>query len=171
MANLLERIAKRHDMMMDMPSGTPWLDSPVVLQESRAHSCKLTPEQCSYQSYFYRNWYEADYAYGLGSVWFFVAVIVFFTALRLLAKTKPASATERGPWQKAVAFSRYLAYRSYVLRPLAWYSPSLGVLVLGALGTIFYFGEFESPLCGTPTGLTEGSLHARTEALLLAIAP
>jgi hypothetical protein len=42
-------------------------------------------------------------------------------------------------WQKIVALVRYLAYRGFHIRALAWNSAPVGVLLLGLLGTVFFF--------------------------------
>jgi hypothetical protein len=47
----------------------------------------------------------------------------------------------KGPilWQKLVAMVRYLAYRGFHIRALGWSSAPVGVLILGLIGTIFFF--------------------------------
>jgi hypothetical protein len=42
-------------------------------------------------------------------------------------------------WQKLVAMVRYLAYRGFHIRALGWSSAPVGVLILGLIGTIFFF--------------------------------
>lgn len=47
----------------------------------------------------------------------------------------------RGPalWQKLIAGIRYLTYRGFHVRTLGWNSAPVGVLLLGAAGTVFFF--------------------------------
>ena len=49
--------------------GLPWLDQPIEMHSFREPMCMLnSTDDCAYQSYFWRNWYEADYAYGQTTV-------------------------------------------------------------------------------------------------------
>lgn len=47
----------------------------------------------------------------------------------------------RGPpvWQKLIAAIRYLSYRGFHVKALRWNSAPVGLLLLGAAGTIFFF--------------------------------
>lgn len=130
-------------MQMDMEesgSGLPWLDQPVMLHSSRADKCKLTPEQCAYRSGRWRYWYEADHVYALNTIYFLVATVGLFTILHALSLYTPRSLKNSAPWRKATAAGRYLAYRSFRLPALRCWSPSLGVMLLGCAGLVFFFG-------------------------------
>lgn len=63
--------------------------------------------------------------------------------------------------QKGLATGRFLSYRSFHLRGLKWYSPSVGVMLLGICGAIYFFGEVLAlstwnVLVLTPPALTLG---------------
>ncbi|KAI0471700.1 putative FRE ferric reductase-like transmembrane component [Xylariaceae sp. FL0804] len=133
--------------MMDMPYvhyGTPWMTWPVMLHSSRdPGTCDLTPEQCAYKSYRWRNWYLADLVYGLNTIYLFVAVIgacmLGFWALRL----SPPSLRSRRWWQKLVGGVRYLAYRRFEIFGIG--TPSLGVVALLGVGFVFFFAMTLGP--------------------------
>jgi hypothetical protein len=42
-------------------------------------------------------------------------------------------------WEKLVAAIRYLAYRGFHIRACSWNSAPIGVLLLGLIGTVFFF--------------------------------
>jgi hypothetical protein len=44
-------------------------------------------------------------------------------------------------WRRLLAGSRYLSYRGFHVRRLQWNSAPVGVLLLGAAGTIYFFCE------------------------------
>lgn len=43
------------------------------------------------------------------------------------------------PWQKVIAVTRYLSYRGVHIRALRWNSAPLGLLLIAAAGTVFFF--------------------------------
>ena len=151
-------------MSMDEKSsgGLPWLDMPVMFHSSRADTCKMTPEQCAYRSGYWRYWYfsflgqhskcpaddwtrcryEADHVYSLNTVYFLCATIGFFTIVHFLSKYAPVRAKRSGIWRKTTAIGRYLAYKGYELPSIRYCSPSLGVILLGIVGTVFFFGWY-----------------------------
>jgi hypothetical protein len=47
----------------------------------------------------------------------------------------------RGPpiWQKLIAVVRYLSYRGFYVKALGWNSAPIGLLLLGAIGAIYFF--------------------------------
>ena len=45
-----------------------------------------------------------------------------------------------------VAGLRYLAYRSFYVPAFKWYSPVLGVMLLGIAGFVYFMGEFDLSL-------------------------
>ncbi|KAG2416605.1 hypothetical protein HFD88_007820 [Aspergillus terreus] len=115
--------------MSEHTSGLPWLDQPVTLHSSRADTCKLTPEQCAYRRGHWRYWYEADHVYALNTIYFLCATRLKQSAL----------------WRRPTAVARYLAYKCFQLPALVHNSSSLGVLLLGIIGTIFFFAMTLGP--------------------------
>jgi hypothetical protein len=113
----------------------PWLDSPVLIHSSRADTCKLTPDQCEYRSGHWRYWYQADHVYGHATICFMCAVIVVFTVANIIAKiskrTKTKTSSGNQAWKKVLAATRFLSYKGFHIRGLKWYSPSIGVMLLG----------------------------------------
>lgn len=51
----------------------------------------------------------------------------------------PSKSRGRPIWRRTVAAVRYLSYRGFHVRSLGWNSASIGVLLLGAAGTLFFF--------------------------------
>lgn len=125
--------------------GVPWLDQPVMLHSSRADSCSMTPEQCAYRNGHWRYWYEADHVYSLNTIYFFCATVGVFAIANFLIKYAPAQLKKSVLWQKATAGLRYLAYRGYEMPVLRYWSPSLGVILLGLAGTVFFFAMTLGP--------------------------
>lgn len=121
------------------PSGTPWLDHPVLLHSSRASTCDLTAEQCAYKTGYWRNWYQSDHVYALSTVWFIIATVGLFVALHFLGYA-PRTVKETRAVQKLVSMSRYLAYRDFYISALSTRTPSIGVMLLGGVGMVFFFG-------------------------------
>ncbi|CAG8248226.1 unnamed protein product [Penicillium salamii] len=128
-------------MDMDM-KGTPWLDQPVALHSSRLDNCTLSEAQCRYRNYSWRYWYEADHVYALNTVYFLCAVIGVFTIANLLVRFSPDAVKRTPPWRMFTSVSRYFSYRGYRLPSLRYWSPALGVVVLGVVGAAFFFGEY-----------------------------
>jgi Ni,Fe-hydrogenase I cytochrome b subunit len=98
--------------------------------------------------YIYKNHdanlsrYEADHVYALNTVYFMCAVIGIFTISNLLVRLAPDRVKRTRLWRMFTSASRYLSYRGYRLPALRYWSPALGVVILGALGTAFFFGRF-----------------------------
>ena len=91
--------------------------------------------------------YVADWAFALPAVAFFMSAmgvfIIGYALTQLLALSR-----RRGPpiWRRGVAASRYLSYRGFRIAALEWNSAPIGVLMLGAIGTIFFFCALEADL-------------------------
>jgi hypothetical protein len=77
-------------------------------------------------------------------------------------------------WLRIVAPIRYLSSKLFYIKPLDWCSPSLGVMILGAVGLIFFFCKYT---IYPPTQLSialvtnVSSPSTGTKALLLARRP
>ncbi|KAJ5579997.1 Riboflavin synthase-like beta-barrel [Penicillium hispanicum] len=135
-------------MMNDMDmsgGGVPWLDQPVLLHSSRADKCKLTPAQCAYRNNHWRYWYQADHVYALNTVYFLCAVIGVFAVSNFLVKFAPDWLKRTRVWRATTSLSRYLAYRGYRFPVLRYWSPSLGVIVLGLAGAVFFLAMTLGP--------------------------
>ena len=89
--------------------------------------------------------YEADHRYSLPTVAFFLAVIIVFMLATMFSRFSPAFVRRSRPHRRAIALCRYLAYRSYHLPSLHWYSPAAGVCLLGVLGTVFFLAMMLGP--------------------------
>ncbi|KAL4803996.1 ferric reductase like transmembrane component-domain-containing protein, partial [Aspergillus unguis] len=137
------------DMDMDMPSGLPWLDRPVMLHSSRADNCTLTPEQCVYRSGHWRYWYNADRVYALNTVYFLCATIGVFTIAHFTSKYAPSSIRQNSLWRKLTAAGRFLSYRGFRVPGVGsgyWaVTASLGVLGLLLAGFVFFMGMTLGP--------------------------
>ncbi|KXT17614.1 hypothetical protein AC579_10141 [Pseudocercospora musae] len=132
-------------MAMSMDSPPRWLDQPVKLHSSRAYKCSLNhTEQCEYQQGYWRFWYELDHRYALPTVAFFMTAITLFAIPFVLAPFVSAVAQSKQV-RKILALHRYLSYRAYRIPLLNWNSAPIGVLLLGAIGTIFFFGMTLGP--------------------------
>jgi ferric-chelate reductase len=141
-----------------MSTGTPWLDQPVMLHSSREDNCTLTDAQCRYRNYSWRYWYgsltiytgddanqiryQADHVYALNTIYFMCAVIGIFTISNLLVRLAPDRVKRTRPWRMFTSVSRYFSYRGYRSPALRYWSPALGVVILGVLGAAFFFGGF-----------------------------
>ncbi|KAJ5895292.1 Riboflavin synthase-like beta-barrel [Penicillium taxi] len=129
-------------------SHIPWLTYPLKLHSSRVETCELTPEQCAYRTLGWINAYrklfaryQADHVYALNTVYFCCAVIGVFALSNLIVKFAPEWVKRTRFWRTITSFSRYVTYRGYSFSVLRYWSPSLGVLILGILGAIYFFGE------------------------------
>lgn len=143
-----------------MGGGAPWLDQPVLLHSSRADKCKLSPEQCAFRDNRWRYWYvwvllrwvdwyadfcgvcryEADHVYALATVYFCCAVIGVFAISNLLVRYSPDWVKRTPVWRGFTSISRYLSYRGYSLPKVRYWTPSLGVILLGLIGAAFFLG-------------------------------
>ncbi|KAF9250963.1 hypothetical protein DTO027I6_4482 [Penicillium roqueforti] len=162
-------------MDMKMAEGTPWLDQPVMLHSSRADKCKLTESQCLYRNYHWRYWYQADHVYALNTVYFMCAVIGVFAISNLLVRFAPDRVKRTRPWRMFTSASRYLSYRGYRLPALRYWSPALGVVILGAVGAVFFFAMTLGPQpYYWPTDASYGSsppIATRSGWMALALLP
>lgn len=130
--------------MLNTTTGLPWLDSPVMLHSSRKDVCMLTAEQCAYRSGYWRYWYQANHVYGRNTIYFMCSVCGVFAVARLwnrmMASTIPRTTSSSNP---VVAGLRYLTYRSFYVPAFSWYSPVLGVMLLGLVGFVYFMGTSE----------------------------
>ncbi|RHZ47396.1 putative cysteine synthase B, partial [Aspergillus thermomutatus] len=133
------------DMSADAGSGLPWLDQPVMLHSSRKDTCKLSPEQCAYRHGHWRYWYQADHVYALNTVYFMCATIGVFAITHFLSRRAPLPVKRSAIWRKATAAMRYLSYQGYQIPSLRYWSPSLGVMLLGLVGFVFFFAMTLGP--------------------------
>ncbi|KAK8218391.1 ferric-chelate reductase [Phyllosticta capitalensis] len=125
--------------------GAPWLDSPVMLHSSRMDHCKLNPEQCAYRNGFWRYWYQADHRFALTTVYFVIGAIGLVTIGNILSRISTKPRATNSPTRRLVAILRYFTYRSFRLPWLGSYTSPLSYLLLGAAGTIFFFGMTLGP--------------------------
>jgi len=89
--------------------------------------------------------YEADHVYSLNTIYFFCATVGVFGIANFLAKYAPVQVKRSDAWKKVTAGLRYLAYRGYELPVVRYWSPSLGVILLGLAGTVFCFAMTLGP--------------------------
>ncbi|KAJ5338724.1 hypothetical protein N7452_005452 [Penicillium brevicompactum] len=161
--------------MEKMSTGTPWLDQPVALHSSRVDNCTLSESQCQYRNYSWRYWYQADHVYALNTVYFLCAVIGVFTISNVLVRWSPDCIKRTWPWRTFASVSRYLAYRGYRSRALRYWSPALGVVILGAVGAAYFFGMVLGPQpYYWPTDASYGSsppIATRSGWMALALLP
>ncbi|GIZ45096.1 hypothetical protein CKM354_000827900 [Cercospora kikuchii] len=121
-----------------MHMGTPWLDKPLS-ETYRAYECSLNDTQlCEYQQGYWRFWYEADHRYALPTVAFFLAVIILFSVAYLLDQFASHGIKQSSLGRKVAALNRWLSYKSYRVNALDWNSAPFGLLVLGAIGFIYF---------------------------------
>ncbi|KAE9364460.1 putative ferric-chelate reductase [Stipitochalara longipes BDJ] len=119
-----------------------WLSTPIQLHSSRAFECDpLTTEECDWYQQHWHFWYIADYVFALPTVAFFMCVIGIFIIGNFISSQVFGYRKFQGPpiWQKIIAIIRYLSYRGFHVRLLRWNSASVGVLLLGFWGTVFFF--------------------------------
>lgn len=85
--------------------------------------------------------YIADHVFALPTVAFFMCAIGVFILGHVLLSFVLGHRRFRGPvvWQKLIAFIRYLSYRGFYVKSLGWSSAPIGVLLLGLVGTVFFF--------------------------------
>ncbi|TVY42282.1 Ferric/cupric reductase transmembrane component [Lachnellula occidentalis] len=84
-----------------------------------------------------------DWVYGHATLYFMCAIIAVFTIPHILHRIWRASKRENSlkgnkVWQRALASTRFLGYRTFYLRGLDWYSPAAGVMLLGFAGFIYF---------------------------------
>ncbi|PNS18805.1 Ferric reductase transmembrane component 5 [Sphaceloma murrayae] len=98
--------------------------------------CMLTPSQCEYRSGYWRYWYEADYRFGLGTIYFFIILIAIFSLRHVVQQAKGPGSGSR--FSKAQSMLRWMSYKGSRLEKINYNTPSMGVMLLGALGFIFF---------------------------------
>lgn len=82
--------------------------------------------------------YEADHRYALPTVAFFLAVIILFSVAYLLDQFASHGIKQSSLGRKVAALNRWLSYKSYRVNALDWNSAPFGLLVLGAIGFIYF---------------------------------
>jgi ferric-chelate reductase len=151
------------DMDMDMSvGGIPWLDQPVMLHSSRQDKCKLPDAQCAYRNTRWRYWYALQvlpllYYRGLYHLGMQVPsrpcicpehgllLLCGYCDLYYLeypCQVCPDWLKRTRVWRAMTSVSRYMSYRGYRFPMLKYWSPSLGVTMLGIVGAIFFFGMY-----------------------------
>lgn len=145
MASLIKRhgAAEMEEMYSAPGVVIRWLDQPVTLHSSRETSCDMTPDQCAYKQYLWRNWYKADLVYGRAVVYFVCATVGVFAILYLLARYGPDMRGNRLV-QRIRAAGRYVAYKSAPWWLGGSLSYGLGVPLLIGVGIIFFFGQYDT---------------------------
>lgn len=126
---------------------TPWLDMPLVFSGNyREYECTLEEaSQCEYQQGYWRFWYEADHRFALPTIAFFLAVIIVFSVAHTAGNVLPKSLLRTGVVNKTRSLFRYLSYRTIRIPFLNWNSAPVGVLLLAAIGTVFFFAMTLGP--------------------------
>ncbi|RYN67303.1 hypothetical protein AA0117_g11645 [Alternaria alternata] len=118
-----------------------WLTYPLQLTGSRDFTCDgFTEQQCSYYMQKWHFWYIADYVYALPTIAFFLSGLGMFIIGNLISSQMLGYRKFRGPlvWQKSIALIRYLSYRGFHIKTLRWNSAPVGVLLLGAVGAVYF---------------------------------
>lgn len=59
----------------------------------------------------------------------------------VLVRFTPERAKRTSPWRMFTSMARYLSYRGYRYSALRYWSPALGVMILGVVGAAFFFGR------------------------------
>ncbi|KUJ13839.1 uncharacterized protein LY89DRAFT_708955 [Mollisia scopiformis] len=119
-----------------------WLSQPLQLDGSRDFECDpLTAEQCAWYMERWHFWYIADYVFAQPTVYFFLSAIGIFIIGHVLSSYVLGYRKFRGPpiWQKSIAAVRYLSYRGFHVKAIRWNSATVGILLLGFAGTVFFF--------------------------------
>lgn len=94
--------------------------------------------------FFFCYRYEADHVYALNTVYFLCAVIGVFTISNILVRFAPDWLKRTRIWRTITSGSRYLAYRGYRLPAFRYWTPSLGVILLGLAGAVFFLGMWDT---------------------------
>ncbi|KAL7947788.1 putative ferric-chelate reductase [Trichoderma barbatum] len=120
-----------------------WLTPPVTLTGSREFTCDsfgFTEEQCDYYQQRWHFWFIADHVFALSTIAFLMSVLGIFVLGNVVSQLL-GHRIWRGssPWQKLTALTRYLSYRGFHVKALRWNSAPLGLLLLAAAGTVFFF--------------------------------
>ncbi|KAK5218922.1 Ferric/cupric reductase transmembrane component 7 [Exophiala xenobiotica] len=118
-----------------------WLTQPVQLHSSRAFSCDgFTSEQCNYYQQRWHFWYIAGHVYGLSTIAFFMCAIGISIIGHLISRVV-APQVSQGPsiLRRTTAVIRYLSYRGFHVAAFRWNSAPVGLLLLAAVGVIYFF--------------------------------
>ncbi|GLB41559.1 putative FAD-binding domain containing protein [Lyophyllum shimeji] len=122
------------------------LTHPVLWHSSRqaSHMGNFTEYQFWLMSTRFRNWYTADWDYGLTSVYFFCGAIFVFALINVLSIQRSSNVKAGSKGQadnlgdKITGLSRYISSRQYHISIFDWYSPPLGhMLIVGAMFVFF----------------------------------
>ncbi|PLB36842.1 ferric reductase family protein [Aspergillus candidus] len=124
-------------------SMTPWLDQPVMLHSDREAMCMMTPEQCALKFSYWVFWYEADHRFALPTVAFFMVAIILFALGNLVSSLAPQRLKQTSGWSRLTAVFRVLSYKSW--RVGSWNTRSLGTILLGAAGLVFFLAMTLGP--------------------------
>ncbi|KAF7959075.1 hypothetical protein EAE96_002592 [Botrytis aclada] len=118
-----------------------WIYQPVMFESGRAFDCEgFNSDQCKYRKEPWRSWYVADLTFALPTVALFMCIIGIFIVGYVLTQVLALShRPESLIWRRGVALIRYLSYRGFRIEALRWNSAPVGVLLLGAIGTIYFF--------------------------------
>ncbi|PSN59918.1 hypothetical protein BS50DRAFT_656565 [Corynespora cassiicola Philippines] len=119
-----------------------WLTYPLAFTGMRMFECDdLSTKECDWYKQRWHFWYIADFAFAVPTVAFFVCTIGVFiighcisTILLHNCRLKNSKALS-----KPIALVRYLSYRGFHFQMLGWNCAPVGILLLGAIGTIFFF--------------------------------
>lgn len=68
-----------------------------------------------------------------------MAAIVLFSIGNLVQEASPRNLLQSRPAKKLIALYRYLSYRSLRIEALNWNSAPFGILLLAAIGVIYFF--------------------------------
>jgi hypothetical protein len=83
--------------------------------------------------------YEADHHYALPTIAFFLATIVLFGAGHLFNLLASRSIRQSKGVRPSTALLRFVSYRAFRISALNWTTAPLGIMALGAVGTIYFF--------------------------------
>ncbi|KAF1940217.1 hypothetical protein EJ02DRAFT_435809 [Clathrospora elynae] len=118
-----------------------WLSAPIQLHSSRMFECgDFSAEECKFYTHRWHFWYIADYVFALPTVAFFMCTIGVFIIGHVLSLLLGYRRSRGTPiWRKITAVVRYLSYRGFHIKALRWNSAPVGILLLGLVGTVFFF--------------------------------
>lgn len=85
--------------------------------------------------------YEDDHVYGYGTVVFMCTVLFGFVLAKFISVARRPSYGSATLMERLLAGGRVLSSKQYRLRYLGWYSPPLGLLMVGLTGVIFFVCE------------------------------
>ncbi|EIM92768.1 uncharacterized protein STEHIDRAFT_117735 [Stereum hirsutum FP-91666 SS1] len=118
---------------------------PDFMGSARSTSCATTwnASIMTYEEWYettlpFQQWCIADLQYALPTVYFSCGMIALFILSNVLGTMRARRAATKSS-SKIVSFLRFLASRQVNVQILNWYSPSLGVTIVGALMVVFIF--------------------------------